>query len=60
VRALLASYRQVEAEAVAGGFAAEEQAARAWSRAGLDLAETERRRATVTERGRSQNKSTPG
>ena len=54
VAALLASYRQVEAEAVAGGFAAEEQAARAWRRSGLDLAETGRRRAAVTERGRSQ------
>lgn len=54
VAALLASYRQVEAEVVAGGFAAEEQAARAWSRSGLDLAETGRRRAAVTERGRSQ------
>ena len=54
VRALLASYRQVEAEVVAGGFAAEEQAARAWGRSGLDLEETGRRRAAVTERGRSQ------
>jgi enoyl-CoA hydratase len=54
VRALLASYRQVEAEGVAGGFAAEEQAARAWGRSGLDLEETGRRRAAVTERGRSQ------
>jgi enoyl-CoA hydratase len=54
VAALLASYRQVEAEAVAGGFAAEEQAAQAWRRSGLDLAETSRRRAAVTERGRSQ------
>ena len=59
VRALLASYRRVEAEVVAGGFTAEEQAARAWSRSGLDLTETERRRAAVTERGRSQHKSTP-
>jgi enoyl-CoA hydratase len=54
VRALLASYRRVEAEVVAGGFAAEEQAARAWGRSGLDLDETGRRRAAVTERGRSQ------
>ncbi len=54
VAALLASYRQVEAEAVAGGFAAEEHAAQAWRRSGLDLAETGRRRAAVTERGRSQ------
>jgi enoyl-CoA hydratase len=54
VQALLASYRQVEAEVVAGGFAVEEQTARAWSRSGLDLAETGRRRAAVTERGRSQ------
>ena len=54
VRALLASYRRVEAEAVAGGFAAEEQAARAWGQSGLDLEETGRRRAAVTERGRSQ------
>jgi enoyl-CoA hydratase len=54
VRALLASYRQVEAEVVAGGFAAEEQAARAWGRSGLDLEETGRRRGAVTERGHSQ------
>jgi len=54
VRALLASYRRVEAEVVAGGFAAEEQAARAWGGSGLDLEETGRRRAAVTERGRSQ------
>jgi enoyl-CoA hydratase len=54
VQALLASYRQVEAEVVAGGPAAEEQAARAWGRSGLDLEETGRRRAAVTERGRSQ------
>ena len=54
VAALLVSYRQVEAEAVAGGFAAEEQAARAWRRSGLDLAETGRRRAALTERGPSQ------
>jgi enoyl-CoA hydratase len=54
VRALLASYRQVEAEVVAGGFAAEEQAARAWGQSGLDLEETGRRRAAVTERGRAQ------
>ena len=54
VRALLASYRQVEAEIVAGGFAAEEQAARAWGHSDLDLEETGRRRAAVTERGRSQ------
>jgi enoyl-CoA hydratase len=54
VQALLASYRQVEAEVVAGGFAAEERAARAWSRSGLDQAETGRRRGAVTERGRSQ------
>jgi enoyl-CoA hydratase len=54
VRALLASYRRVEAEVVAGGFGAEEQAARAWGQSGLDLEETGRRRAAVTERGRSQ------
>ena len=59
VQALLASYRQVEAEVVAGGYAVEEHTARAWSQSGLDLAETGRRRAAVTERGRSQNKSTP-
>ena len=33
------------------GFAAEERTARAWSQSGLDLAETGRRRAAVTERG---------
>ncbi len=54
VRALLASYRQVEAEVVAGGYAVEAQAAQAWARSGLDLAETGRRRGAVTERGRAQ------
>lgn len=54
VRALLASYRRVEAELVAGGYDAEGQAARAWRSSGLDLAETSRRRASITERGRAQ------
>jgi len=54
VRALLASYRQVEAEVIAGGYDAEGQASRAWRSSGLDLAETGRRRAAVTERGRTQ------
>jgi enoyl-CoA hydratase len=57
VRALLASYRQVEAELVAGGYDAEEQASQAWRSSGLDLAETGRRRAAVTERGRAQTSS---
>jgi enoyl-CoA hydratase len=54
VQTLLASYPQTEAEVVAGGYAVEERTARAWSQSGLDLAETGRRRAAVTERGRSQ------
>jgi len=54
VQALLASYRQTEAEVVAGGYAVEERTARAWSQSGLDLAETGRRREMVTERGRAQ------
>jgi len=54
VRALLASYRRVEAELVAGGYDAEQRASLDWSRSGLDLAETSRRRAAVTERGRAQ------
>jgi enoyl-CoA hydratase len=54
VQALLASYRQVEAELVAGGYDAEGQASRAWRSSGLDLAETSRRRAAITERGRAQ------
>ena len=54
VQALLASYRQTEAEVVAGGYAVEERTARAWSQSSLDLAETARRRAAVTERGRAQ------
>ena len=54
VRALLASYRQVEAALVASGYDAEGQASRAWRDSGLDLAETGRRRAAVTERGRAQ------
>jgi enoyl-CoA hydratase len=54
VRALLASYRQVEAEVVAGGYDAEGRASKAWKSSGLDLAETGRRRAAITERGRAQ------
>jgi enoyl-CoA hydratase len=54
VQALLASYRQTEAEVVGGGYAVEERTARAWSQSSLDLAETARRRAAVTERGRTQ------
>jgi enoyl-CoA hydratase len=54
VRALLASYRQVEAELVGGGYDAEGQASQAWRSSGLDLAETSRRRAAITERGRAQ------
>jgi 1,4-dihydroxy-2-naphthoyl-CoA synthase len=54
VRALLASYRQTEADVVGGGYAVEERTARAWRQSSLDLAETARRRAAVTERGRAQ------
>ena len=54
IQALLASYRRTEAELVAGGYDAEGQASRAWRSSGLDLAETGRRRAAVTERGRTQ------
>jgi enoyl-CoA hydratase len=54
VRALLASYRQVEAGLVGDGYDAEELASSAWRNSGLDLAETSRRRAAITERGRAQ------
>jgi enoyl-CoA hydratase len=54
VRALLASYRQVEAGLVGDGYDAEGQASAAWRHSGLDLAETSRRRAAITERGRAQ------
>ena len=54
IRALLASYRQVEAGLVGDGYDAEGQASSAWRHSGLDLAETSRRRAAITERGRAQ------
>ena len=54
VQALLASYRQTEAEMVAAGYAAEQRASREWGRSGLDLEESARRRAAITERGRAQ------
>ena len=59
VQALLASYRQVEAGLVGGGYDAEENASAAWRSSGLDLAETSRRRAAVTERGRAQASGQP-
>ncbi|MCT2583530.1 enoyl-CoA hydratase [Actinophytocola gossypii] len=54
VRALLASYREVEAELVAGGYDAEARAARSWAATDLDLAESTRRRSAVVDRGRRQ------
>lgn len=54
VRALLASYRRVEAEFVGGAYAAEEATAVAWNAGNLDLAESSRRRAEVIDRGRGQ------
>jgi enoyl-CoA hydratase len=54
VRALLASYRQVEAAAVAGGFEVEDRTARAWNESDLDLAESSARRSSVVRRGRDQ------
>ena len=54
IRALLASYRQVEAGLVGDGYDAEGQASSAWRHSGLDLAETSRRRAAITGRGRAQ------
>ncbi|HEY0451038.1 MAG TPA: enoyl-CoA hydratase, partial [Actinophytocola sp.] len=54
VRALLASYRRVEAEFVGGSYAVEEHTARDWNARNLDLAESGRRRAEVIDRGRGQ------
>jgi enoyl-CoA hydratase len=54
VRALLASYRDVEAELVTGGYAVENRTARAWGDSDLDLAESGRRRAALMERARRQ------
>jgi enoyl-CoA hydratase len=54
VRALLASYRRVEAEVVAGGYEAEEAAAGAWNAAHLDLTASARARRSVIDRGRRQ------
>ncbi|MGH3762791.1 enoyl-CoA hydratase [Actinophytocola sp.] len=54
VRALLASYRQVEAEFVAGGYDVEERAARDWNSSDLDLAASSRTRGQVIRRGSRQ------
>jgi enoyl-CoA hydratase/carnithine racemase len=54
VRALLASYREVEAEVVAGGLDVEDRSARAWNAAHLDLAASGRGRDAVIARGRQQ------
>lgn len=54
VRALLASYRRVEAEFVGAAYAEEERTAAAWNAGSLDLAESSRRRGEVIDRGRDQ------
>jgi enoyl-CoA hydratase len=54
VGALLASYREVESELVAGGYAVEGRTARAWGESDLDLAESGRSRAVLMERARRQ------
>lgn len=56
VRALLASYRQVEEEFVGAAYEAEESTAAAWNAGDLDLAESARRRAEVIDRGRGQTR----
>lgn len=57
VRALLASYRQVEAEFVGGAYVAEGHTAAAWNAANLDLVASSRRRGEVIDRGRGQTRA---
>lgn len=57
VRALLASYRDVEAEFVAGGYDVENRAGQAWTATALNFAAVGRVRDTVIERGRRQSGS---
>lgn len=54
VRALLATYRRVEADVNAPGLLTEAAASRAWLDAGFDPAQVEQRRAAVMGRGRAQ------
>lgn len=54
VRALLASYRGVEDEFVAGGYDVEERAAHEWNSSDLDLAASSRTRGELTRRGSQQ------
>ena len=54
VRALLKTYRTVEAELTAPGLATEAAASAAWLAGGFDPGEVERRRGGVVQRGRGQ------
>lgn len=55
VRALLASYREIEAAAAGDGLEIEARTARRWLDRGFDPATVEARRARVVARGSSQN-----
>lgn len=55
VRAILASYREIEAELVSGGYAAEQRASNAWRSGNLNLTESSLRRTAVIARGRAQS-----
>ena len=54
VRALLGSYRRVEAAFVGDAYAEEDATAAAWNAESLDLAASSRRRDEVIDRGRGQ------
>lgn len=54
VRALLASYREIEAEAAGAGLEVEARVSREWLARGFDPATVEARRARITARGSSQ------
>lgn len=54
VRALLDTYRRIEADLDGPGFRTEAAASRAWLERGFDPAEVEQRRAAITGRGRAQ------
>lgn len=55
VRALLASYRQIELEQIGDGYAIEARTGQQWLSRGFDPAEVERRRVAIQERGRAQS-----
>ena len=54
VRALLASYREIEGQAIGDGYRVEARVSREWLERGFDPAVVEDRRSRIVARGRSQ------